>query len=212
MLQADSDADVSSATADILDVAARCFQERGYQSTSIDEVARGVGATKGRIYYHFRSKSDLFAAVFRAGMEMLHAAVKPVIELDIPAAEKLRRMAHAHVSEMMRTQAYQRVVWQGVNMHLRGATTPDQREAFDELARTREAYGRLFGDTMEQARSEGAFSYGNPSVTLQVFLVSLNSPIIWYSPRPGQSDADIDRLAGEVVAFALAGLKQQEAA
>ncbi|WP_421853655.1 TetR/AcrR family transcriptional regulator [Oricola sp.] len=212
MLEAGARISASNPAADILDVAARCFQERGYQATSIDEVARGVGATKGRIYYHFRSKPDLFAAVFRAGMEMLAEKVRPVAELDLPAAEKLRRMAQVHVVELIRTQPYQRVVWQGVNMHLRGATTPDQREAFDELVRTRNAYGELFRAAMEAARQEGTFAFDNPSVVLQVFLVSLNSPIIWYSPRPGETEADIDRLASQVVEFAMSGLNQKEAA
>ncbi|MGD9915173.1 MAG: TetR/AcrR family transcriptional regulator [Rhizobiaceae bacterium] len=52
---------VDSSRADILRTAALCFMERGYYATSIDDVARKLGATKGRIYHHFPSKGDLFA-------------------------------------------------------------------------------------------------------------------------------------------------------
>ena len=54
-----------SSTVDILMAAADCFMERGYSATSVDDVARRLGATKGRIYHHFPSKSALFAGVFQ---------------------------------------------------------------------------------------------------------------------------------------------------
>lgn len=47
----------------ILASAARVFSLKGYQAASLDEVARAGGMTKGAIYWHFRSKSDLFFAL-----------------------------------------------------------------------------------------------------------------------------------------------------
>ena len=65
---------------EILEAAAACFEERGFASTSIDDVARRLGSTKGRIYHHFSSKTDLFAAVFRAGMA-LNRGLQPLQSL-----------------------------------------------------------------------------------------------------------------------------------
>ncbi|WP_158284692.1 TetR/AcrR family transcriptional regulator [Oricola cellulosilytica] len=197
--------------ADILSVAARCFEERGYDATSIDEVARGVGATKGRVYHHFRSKADLFAAVFRSGMAMLSEAVEPILERDYAPVEKLRRLASAHTRTILSTKAFQRVVWEGVEMHLRGATTPGQREALDALARARNTYGEVFRPVMEAARRDGMLDYPNPSVALQLFLMTLNSPVIWYSPREDETEADRERLVAQTVDFAMAGLGERKA-
>ncbi len=44
----------------ILDASARCFMEHGFKATSIDDIARRLGATKGMVYHYFDSKSDLF--------------------------------------------------------------------------------------------------------------------------------------------------------
>lgn len=197
-------------TADILAEAARCFQDRGYEATSIDEVARGVGATKGRIYYHFRSKADLLAAVFRTGMQVLRAEVLPICELDLPAAEKLERMARAHTTTLIRTRPFQRVVWQGVHMQMREASSPDQRQVLDELAAARDEYAELFRPVIMQAREDGVLSYDSTSIALQLFLMSLNSPVIWYSPRQGETGADIDRLTNQIVGYAMAGLGRRE--
>ena len=47
----------------ILDAAQRVFLERGYQSTSLDEIAETAPASKPTIYAHFPGKQALFEAV-----------------------------------------------------------------------------------------------------------------------------------------------------
>src|SRR5919198_4165120 len=49
--------------AQILDAAAGVFAERGYEGTSIDEVADAAGISKPVIYDHFDSKKDLHIAL-----------------------------------------------------------------------------------------------------------------------------------------------------
>jgi AcrR family transcriptional regulator len=48
----------------ILDAARALFAERGFAATSIDEVVRTAGVTKGALYHHFRDKTDLLRAVY----------------------------------------------------------------------------------------------------------------------------------------------------
>jgi AcrR family transcriptional regulator len=47
----------------ILEAAYALFRRHGYTRVSMDEIAAGTPATKRTIYYHFRSKDDLLAAV-----------------------------------------------------------------------------------------------------------------------------------------------------
>ena len=54
----------------ILGSAARLFTARGYAATSIDDVMRGCGLTRGAFYAHFASKAELYReAVRRAGAQ-----------------------------------------------------------------------------------------------------------------------------------------------
>ncbi|WP_158264381.1 TetR/AcrR family transcriptional regulator [Nitratireductor sp. StC3] len=198
---------VDSSRADILRAAATCFMERGYASTSIDDVARSLGATKGRIYHHFPSKADLFAEVFRAGMDMNYQAVEPYRHLPGPALPRWRKMAMVHVVQMIDTKPFQRAVWIGVEMHLRGATTPAQREVFNELLEYRSTYGKLFRETLLQGREEGVFRFDDMSIANQLMFMTLNSPIFWYSPRVGETRSDIESIARQVVDFAQGGLR-----
>lgn len=48
----------------ILDAARELFATRGWAPTSVDEVVRAAGVTKGALYHHFRDKTDLLRAVY----------------------------------------------------------------------------------------------------------------------------------------------------
>lgn len=100
-----------NARIEILDVAATCFMERGYAATSIDDVARRLGATKGRIYHHFASKADLFAQIFRTGMDMNFETVAPFRSMTGRAVDVWEKMAAVHVTQMILTKPFQRTVW-----------------------------------------------------------------------------------------------------
>jgi TetR/AcrR family transcriptional regulator, acrAB operon repressor len=47
----------------ILDAAEQLFSEHGVSRTSLEDIAQTAGVTRGAIYWHFKDKSDLFAAM-----------------------------------------------------------------------------------------------------------------------------------------------------
>ncbi|MEZ5810317.1 MAG: TetR/AcrR family transcriptional regulator [Rhizobiaceae bacterium] len=208
-LAGSAEAPVGGNRREILDAAANCFMERGYSTTSIDDVARRLGSTKGRIYHHYPSKADLFAGVFRTAMDLNFRIVLPLTRHGGNAAERLIAMARAHTRNMIETRAYQRAVWEGVELHLRGATTPEQRTTLAELTRRRDAYEHLFKATLDEAGRAGDLTFDNLSIANQVMLTALNSPIVWYSPRDAGSGETIDNLVEQVVTFAMRGLGYQ---
>src|SRR5215468_10863238 len=47
----------------ILDAAERIFEKRGVSRTSLQDIAEAAGVTRGAIYWHFKGKDELFAAM-----------------------------------------------------------------------------------------------------------------------------------------------------
>ncbi|WP_026187858.1 TetR family transcriptional regulator [Methyloversatilis universalis] len=47
----------------LLDAAERCFREKGVASTTLDDIAKAAGHTRGAVYWHFENKADIFEAV-----------------------------------------------------------------------------------------------------------------------------------------------------
>lgn len=64
---------ISPRRREVLDIAARLFHERGYQGTSMDEIADAVGLTKGSLYHHFDSKTEILTAIYEEAADMVVA-------------------------------------------------------------------------------------------------------------------------------------------
>lgn len=60
----------------LLDAGLELFSRRGYAETSVSEVARAAGVSKGLVYYYFDAKRDLLEAVMRRGEERLEATLR----------------------------------------------------------------------------------------------------------------------------------------
>jgi AcrR family transcriptional regulator len=117
----------------ILDAAAEEFLHAGFDATSVDSIARRLGQTKGFIYYHFRSKLDIFHAVYERGMLMVRESVAPHFEADAPGvsgagegAARLAAMAEAHLANLLERTAYHDAMRQGLE-RLRGLKPTDPR-------------------------------------------------------------------------------------
>lgn len=55
----------------LLQAATMIFAEKGYRSSSVDEIVEKADVAKGTFYYHFKSKEDLFLSLIDAGIEKL---------------------------------------------------------------------------------------------------------------------------------------------
>lgn len=60
----------------ILDVALELIADRGFAATSTREIAERLGVTKAALYYHFRTKDDLLAAIVGPAMAELDALIE----------------------------------------------------------------------------------------------------------------------------------------
>ena len=49
----------------ILESALQTFYEKGFSRTTFDEIAKRINLTKGAVYWHFKNKADLIAAIIR---------------------------------------------------------------------------------------------------------------------------------------------------
>jgi len=70
--------------------AARTFVERGYEATSVNEVAAAVGVTKAGLYHYIRSKDALLFEIVTLGMDWLDEDVVKVVR-SIPDTERRLR-------------------------------------------------------------------------------------------------------------------------
>lgn len=192
--------------AEVIDMAALCFMERGYHATSVDDVARRLGCTKGRIYYYYATKTDLFFAVHREGMARLFAAQEAALKTKGDGLQVLQAMLMAHARAMFEHHTYETVVAQGVQVHRFGATTPEQRDSMAELIASRDRFEGLFKDAIAAAIADGSARKVDISVMSKVLLGALQWSIFWYRPKPDDDDKSRTALAKKMVTPLIEGL------
>jgi AcrR family transcriptional regulator len=82
---------------EVLEVAARVFHQKGYESTSIQDIAEAIGILKGSLYYYIRSKEDLLYEILQGVHEEALANIKPVVEMEGDALQKIRAFVTTHL-------------------------------------------------------------------------------------------------------------------
>jgi TetR/AcrR family transcriptional regulator, transcriptional repressor for nem operon len=80
----------------ILDVAERLVQERGFNGFSYADVARELGVTKAALHYHFPGKAELGEALIERYARRFGEALVAVNERDVDPADKLRAYAQLY--------------------------------------------------------------------------------------------------------------------
>ncbi len=190
----------------ILDAAALCFMERGFNATSIDDIARRLSATKGMVYHYFSSKAELFFEIHHRAMDALFDEVEPVAESDLPAPERFTEMARRYIHTLIQTQPYQRTVSEAVQMILRNSTTAEQREQLTYLQSRRIQCEAMFMAVLEEGMSKGTMWASRPRVSIKPVFGAMNSVINWYHYREEETPEQLAELVDEVVQIALRGV------
>ncbi len=195
-----------AARAQILDAAAVVFQAEGFERTTIDDIAERIGATKGRIYYYFRSKFDIYLAVYEAGMSGAFLTVEPLSQVPGTGLERLTAMAVRHLVNLMTDPGYHDVISQGVVAGRSTALKEHQRQALIGLNEIRTRYEDLFRGVVTDGMADGSLRAGDARLATRFLLSSLNSTAMWFRVRENQDAAEIRDLAEQIVDQAIGGL------
>ncbi len=81
----------------LVDAAEKLFVQKGFENTSIDDVARDAGLTKRTLYQYFISKEDLFFAVALRGAKQLTSMYEEALGRGVTALEKIRLANQAYL-------------------------------------------------------------------------------------------------------------------
>ena len=148
----------------ILDVAERLVQERGFNGFSYADVARDLEITKAALHYHFPGKAELGEALIERYARRFAAALDTVGERPIDAHAKLRAYAQLYAE-----------VFRDDRMCLCGMLAADYATLPDPM---RARVVRFFDDNevwlahvLEEGRHAGTLRFQGPAKTVARTLV-----------------------------------------
>lgn len=136
----------------ILLAAFSCFGDKGFHATTMDDLVRASGLSKGSLYWHFRSKEEVFLALFDSFAAELYGEWDAAAQSGADALEVLRRECEIAV-EILSNDRMGLLAWAEFLNH------PTARERMGEIYQT--ARDKL-ATIIERGRSEGRLRAGPP--------------------------------------------------
>jgi AcrR family transcriptional regulator len=168
------------------------FNKKGYEATSISEIAEMSGLLKGSLYYYIDSKEDLLADIFAQTDREFLALIDETLALDLSEIDRLRNFARAwcmwYIKNIGRSRVY-------VNdwTHLTGARRRRQAEM-------RRVYGRKVQELIDRAMKElGLEPRFDPEITRRYIFSAINGLPLWYRANGPAKAEDIADAYGELV-------------
>jgi AcrR family transcriptional regulator len=86
---------------EILRTAARLFQQRGYDATSMNDVAAALKLSKGGLYHHFQSKDEILFEIMNHAMELTQERVLDPVRNIASAEDRLRALIRLHIEVVL---------------------------------------------------------------------------------------------------------------
>ena len=86
---------------EILRTAARLFQQRGYDATSMNDVAAALKLSKGGLYHHFQSKDEILFEIMNHAMEITEQRVLNPVRGIADPEERLRTLIRLHIEVVL---------------------------------------------------------------------------------------------------------------
>ncbi|HWI84135.1 TetR/AcrR family transcriptional regulator [Ramlibacter sp.] len=155
----------------VLDEAARLFRSRGFEGTSVREIAKAVGMLPGSLYCHFDTKEALLVAVYVKGVQQITEAVRAAVDGVTDPWDRLEAACVAHLEAILRDDDYAQVV-----VRVRPADVPVAHQSLIEL---RNRYEALFTALV----AELPLGRGADRRILRLMLIgAMNSAQTWYRP------------------------------
>jgi AcrR family transcriptional regulator len=178
----------------VLTAAVRLFNERGYEATSMGELAERLGITKSSIYHHVSSKQELLRMAVDRALDGLFEAADEVRAMDAPAIDRLELLIKRSVLVLA-----ERLEFVTLLLRVRGNTAVEM-----EALLRRRVFDARVTELVVMAKMEGNIRPDvDPAVAARLLFGMVNSLTEWYRPDRGNA---VD-LAETVTAMAFEGLR-----
>ena len=183
--------------ADLVRVAARLFREKGFEGTTIRDIAHAVGMRSGSPFYHFANKHELLMAVMEEGLRLGLDRTQQVLDAQaLPAAERFRRLVRTHYgilhdtgSDFIPVMLYD---WRSLPVQYKR-----------RIIELKDRYDSIWQGTLDELHAQGLLRADAKLARLMI-LGAINFSATWYRSKPRSANrVDLDELAAQTANLVL---------
>lgn len=174
----------------VTDVAAKLFNEDGYDAVSIEAVAEELSVSRATLYRTVRSKEELLGLVFeRSTAEVYQLALDALRSSEHPR-EVLFALIRMQVAAAIRLRDYMSVFFGGAGL---------PADTFDRWRIWAREYEAIWSEVVGRAMQAGALEPDDPKVTTRLILGMIMWICRWYHPSHNLTADEIAEAAIKLV-------------
>ena len=187
--------------AELVRAAARLFREKGFDGTSVRDIAHAVGMRSGSPFYHFANKHELLMAVMEEGLRLgLDRTQLALADTTMTATERFEKLVRTHYgilhdtgSDFIPVMLYD---WRSL---------PAQYKR--RIVELKDRYDAIWQHTLEELYAQGKLRTDAKLARLMI-LGAINFSATWYCIKPrtkprSAKRVSLDELAAQTVALVL---------
>jgi AcrR family transcriptional regulator len=180
---------------ELLDVVVGEFNARGYDATSMEDIARATGLTKSSVYHHVTGKEELLGLALSRALDALYAVLGEPASRSGPPVDRLEHVVRRSVDVLAAELPYVTLL-----LRVRG-NTATERHALER----RRDFDRRLAALVQDAIDAGQVRADlDPRLVTRLLFGTVNSVAEWYRPDAGHGPAEV---ADALVALTFGGLR-----
>ncbi|ERP89884.1 TetR family transcriptional regulator [Marinobacter sp. ES-1] len=183
--------DPASARGRLLKEAARLFRDKGYERTTVRDLAAAVGIQSGSLFHHFRTKEEILKAVMVETIRLNTAIMQAAVDQADSLRDKLKALIRAELEsingqtgEAMAVLVYE---WRSLS-----------EQSQTEVLALRDHYEELWLSVLAALKRQGTLT-AEPFIVRRMLTGALSWTVTWY--RPERGGLSLDDLTEQVMAL-----------
>lgn len=185
----------------VVDVAARLFTEKGFDATSLDDIASELGTVRSALYYYVSGKAELRSLIQTRRVHVLVEECEAIVASNDSASAKLAALVQTHLAHFARHYPESR----GWSFITTGALVHDQSS--EELHAEQRRVHAAFRDVIAEGVRKGELNTSDPSVAAMGILGMCHYVTTWYRPNGRKTIAQIGH---EFAQIAIGGIRDAQ--
>ncbi|MFI8608278.1 TetR/AcrR family transcriptional regulator [Pseudomonas sp. NPDC077649] len=182
--------DPDSARGKLLQMAAHLFRSKGFERTTVRDLAGAVGIQSGSIFHHFKSKDEILKAVMEETILYNTALMRAALAEAQGTRERLLALIRCELQSIMGGTGEAMAVlvyeWRSLS---------DEGQA--QVLALRDTYEQIWLQVLGEAREAGYFQ-GDPFIQRRFLTGALSWTTTWFRP---QGPMSLDQLAEEALSL-----------
>jgi TetR/AcrR family transcriptional regulator, cholesterol catabolism regulator len=176
---------------EIYRAAAEVFVVKGFDGTSMNDIARAVDLTKAGLYHYISGKQDLLHAIMDFAMDTIETEViEPCCAIDDPE-QRLRTILANHINLLTKHGTHVSILTDEVS-----ALVPAHRE---HIIGRKRAYLEFLRETLQEMKDAGRMRDLNMNIAALNILSTVVGMARWYNPDGGLTIEEVKEQTIELV-------------